>query len=250
MRTIYSLCLSAFLLFSANNRIFSQVAVSNSGDPPDGSAMLDIQSTGNGLLVPRINFNNRPPNPATGLILYVSDHGPFGNGLYVYDGDSWRLVGTSTYYFGQHTAGGTVFYVDPTGRHGLVAAPIDQGWFYWGCDTILIGPDAQHYEIMTGDLNTNAIIAGCTEENIAAKACKSLTLGGYSDWFLPSIDELDSMLVHRDTIGGFDPDWYYYSSTEVDSVSVLSKYNNPDWIPYNIEVTKNYNIKVRCVRKL
>lgn len=250
MRTICTLFPLVFLLLAGIGPVLSQVSVNNNGNPPDGSAMLEVQSTGKGLLVPRIDFQNKPVNPAAGLVVYVMNHGPFGNGLYLYDGTVWRRVGTSTYYLGQKTGGGTVFYVDPTGRHGLVAAPVDQGWFYWGCDSVVIGPGAQYSAVMTGDLNTAAIVAACSEVNVAARACKELNTGGFKDWFLPSVDELDSMLVHRDTIGGFDPNWYYWSSTESDFANAYCVINDPYWIQYPFFVQKHYNIKVRCVRKL
>jgi hypothetical protein len=39
-------------------------------------------------------------------------------------------------------------------------------------------------------------------------------LGGYTDWFLPSQDELDLMYTKKDEIGNFAPNGIYRSSTE------------------------------------
>lgn len=251
MRIRYSFSILLCYLLFVGFRLSAQVAISNSTNPPNSSAMLDIQSTNKGLLLPRIDFNNVPANPATGLLFYITANGPFGNGLYIYDGVGWRMLGSSTFYLEQHTGGGIVFYVDPTGHHGLIAAPDDQGWEHWGCDSTLIGPAAQHFEIMTGDLNTAAIVAmGCPQPYKAAVVCDTLTLGGYTDWFLPSNDEMDSMLVHRDAIGGFDPSWSYWTSTETDTTHVYVKINDPAWFPgYNLVFPKSYDIKIRCVRK-
>lgn len=40
---------------------------------------------------------------------------------------SWKTIGTQTYAVGDKALGGTVFYVNSTGTHGLVLANQDQG---------------------------------------------------------------------------------------------------------------------------
>lgn len=56
---------------------------------PDTSAILDINSTEGGLLIPRMTLFQRDviPNPATGLLVYQTD---FNQGFYYYDGFRWR----------------------------------------------------------------------------------------------------------------------------------------------------------------
>ncbi len=68
--------------------ISAQVVINTTGDPADTSAMLDVQSTKKGVLIPRMNQNKRNhiTNPATGLLIYQTDNGP---GFYFYDGSAW-----------------------------------------------------------------------------------------------------------------------------------------------------------------
>jgi hypothetical protein len=66
-----------------------------------------------------------------------------------------------------------------------------------------------------GAANTTAIVNGCAEAGIAARICDDLVLNGYSDWHLPSIDELEQLYLNlgANGIGSFNTA-YYWSSTE------------------------------------
>jgi hypothetical protein len=69
---------------------FSQVAINSSGNPPDGSAMLDVSSTNKGLFIPRLTLANRPSASKTGMLIYQTDGTP---GFYYANGSSWVKVG-------------------------------------------------------------------------------------------------------------------------------------------------------------
>jgi len=65
--------------------------------------------------------------------------------------------------------------------------------------------------------------AACSTIGTASEVCASLTLNGYSDWFLPSKDELIALYQSRAQVnttamnnGGysFDVNWFYSASTE------------------------------------
>lgn len=112
--------------------------------------------------------------------------------------------------------GGKIFYtyVDGNGEtHGLIAATSDVSNSYWGClNTSISGADG--LIIGTGSQNTLDIVAGCTEVGIAAKLCNDLSSGGYSDWYLPSKDELYQLYLNQGLIGGFSTAEYWSSSEE------------------------------------
>jgi hypothetical protein len=67
---------------------FSQgVSINNNNAAPDPSAMLDVQSTEKGMLVPRMTQaqRNAISNPAEGLLVYDTDFSTF----WYYDGRKW-----------------------------------------------------------------------------------------------------------------------------------------------------------------
>jgi len=116
---------------------------------------------------------------------------------------------------GQSYQGGKVAYIDSSGIHGLIAAPSDQGVAPWGCyGTAISGADGT--AIGTGNQNTIDIMTGCDDAGIPARLCGDLVLGGYSDWYLPSKDELNQLYINKVAIGGFANN-FYWSSTEYDS---------------------------------
>jgi len=120
--------------------------------------------------------------------------------------------------------GGMIFHIDQTGEHGLVAALQDlDGVYQWGCYEIeFSGADGE--DIGTGLENTEAIVnQGCQTENggiTAAQAALDYEVNGYSDWYLPSKDELYRMMFHIGLIGtqgdnlGSFYNGRYWSSTD------------------------------------
>jgi len=109
--------------------------------------------------------------------------------------------------------GGIIFYLDSSGQHGLVAATADQTNASWGClSTAINGADGT--AVGTGNQNTVDITNGCLTAGIAAKICLDLDFGGYTDWYLPSKDELGLMYskLHLAGKGGFNSVNYWSSS--------------------------------------
>jgi hypothetical protein len=112
--------------------------------------------------------------------------------------------------------GGRIFYVDGTGIHGLIAAPNDvqTATAAWGCQGTSI---ATSTAIGTGQANTTAIINGCATLGIAARICNDLVSGGFSDWYLPSRDELSQMYNNLYTNGGVNANAFNWSSSQYNS---------------------------------
>jgi hypothetical protein len=53
--------------------------------------MLDVTATNKGILIPRIDYANRPvTNVTSGMLIFVTANGPDGNnGYYYYNGSAW-----------------------------------------------------------------------------------------------------------------------------------------------------------------
>jgi hypothetical protein len=129
----------------------------------------------------------------------------------------------------------------------LEAAPSDQSTgAEWGCDGVSI-PGADGTAVGKGKQNTIDIESGCTTPGTAADICAKLSLGGYSDWFLPSKDELNLMYENLKLfgVGGF-ADYHYWSSSEYNAYYGAwgNNFDNGTQINY----AKNSLLRVRAVR--
>ncbi len=124
---------------------------------------------------------------------------------------------SSAFTVGQKYEGGIIFFIDPTEKHGLIAAPTDLNQpLAWGCNGSSI-PGTTVFN-GAGISNTALIIAHCPKNNTPAQLCSDLVIDGYSDWFLPSRNELNLLYLQKDLIGNFVNN-YYWSSTQYDAYS-------------------------------
>ncbi len=202
MRT-FKLLFLAIAIF-AGYTLTAQVAITTDGSDPDGSAMLEIKSANKGLKIPQValtgvNDTTTITTPATSLLIYntatVTGVTP---GYYYNSGTSgspvWERFITDKHYVGELYGGGVVFWLDHTGQHGLIVNMTDlsasQEWS--NITNISIGTTND----WDGANNTTAITSQSGHTNSAAKLCEDYTnaeygTGTFSDWYLPSIAELN-----------------------------------------------------------
>jgi hypothetical protein len=233
------------------------------------SAVLEVSSTTQGFLPPRMSYYQRKQiaSPIAGLTIWCSNCGVSASGeMQVFNGNSWtNMIGDAAsgiIKIGDIYQGGKVAYVlvngdpgyDVTTPHGLIAATSDQSrsidWdklteFYFftqGTNRGAIGT-----AIGTGFSNTNKIIAS-QGTNYAAGLARAYKGGGYTDWYLPSRDELNKLYLNRVAIGGFMSDGAYWSSTENPAYP-----NNSAWLQYfdnggQQSIEKDIKINIRAIR--
>ena len=139
--------------------------------------------------------------------------------------------------------GGIVFYLDDNGG-GLVCPTIDQhSSKNYGCQDITLGTNT---EIGSGAANTILMLPCSNTNNDAAIFCENLVLNGYDDWFLPSIDELSTMITELQYMENSNfYDDKYLSSSEATSFYALvfdRNFGGASWAP------KSFGYRIRVVR--
>ncbi|MCH6233401.1 hypothetical protein [Cognataquiflexum rubidum] len=113
-------------------------------------------------------------------------------------------------------------------RTGIIIAPVEEVFeSQWGCQGSAVGGTST--AVGTGRKNTELVLAfhdalpnyytnptQCHPANngtVAARLTLDFNLGGFNDWFMPSLEEMNYLYDNRDKIGGFS-DVEYWSSCE------------------------------------
>jgi hypothetical protein len=200
---------------------------------------------------------NAITTPFHGQVVWCSDCGPTGE-MQVFNGTTWTAVtgGAALPEWppsaGDLYLGGVVAYVFVAGDpgyiagqyHGLITTAADlSAGVQWGCwGSALAGADG--LALGTGNQNTIDIAANCADVGIAAKLCADFSQNGYSDWFLPSRDELVKMYNNQATIGGFSAVEYWTSSEATSQRAYVVSFATGAIT----NVNKNNTIRVRPLR--
>lgn len=154
---------------------------------------------------------------------------------------------TSSLKIGDFYQGGKIAYIFQYGEngyvegevHGLIVALNDQSiGARWGNDS---STGATARSIGWGMSNSLKIIYNNGDGSYAAKICADLVVDNYSDWYLPSIDELSKLNNINLTSGQG-----YWSSTEISNTYAACKFfGNTGGPATNIKATA---YRVRAIR--
>lgn len=137
---------------------------------------------------------------------------------YVFLGTRQVIYTRDAVVIGQLYGGGVVAYVLQSGDpgydadycKGFIVPETDQSVAQVGSNlTDLAGTSN---DLGTGQANTTAIIGQVGHTDSAAKLCNDTVVETYSDWYLPSRDELKKCYDNKGIIGGFSSALYWTSS--------------------------------------
>ncbi|GHU42842.1 hypothetical protein FACS1894190_12640 [Spirochaetia bacterium] len=131
-----------------------------------------------------------------------------------------KTIGNPPFEVGDEgPAGGTIIYDNTDHSEGIdwdymEVAPEDLEAFEWASEgettTLILGTFSEG--IGSGKENTRLILSGDPDAP-AALAASEYEHNGFSDWFLPSIGELDLIYANTEIInGGFDGNFYWSSN--------------------------------------
>lgn len=122
------------------------------------------------------------------------------------------------YNIGDSLLGGVVVYIfDDSGEHGLIAATgntfedLPYYEYNWSANGETI-PDCSGTSIGLGSYNTDQILAYSTYSLSGYTGAEGIKVYVGSDWFLPSKDEFEQMMIQKDFCNLSSTSYYLTSS--------------------------------------
>lgn len=207
------------------------------------------------------------PNPAEGQVWFNSNTGK----LYVYFDSFWVEIGggsgnaslgdvgdvlfSQTFSIGDTGPAGGKIFITPstagnsTGKYFEVAPSASQVTRTWSSEANWVSPvaGADGTAIGTGEQNTADIVAqsGNLSASSAAVYASEYSVNGYSDWFLPSKNEVNE-LKNNFSVLGLNSGYYWTSSESSGSLAWMVQVHSGD--AFADETNKSASNQVRPVR--
>jgi hypothetical protein len=220
-----------------------------------------LTNAGSGAIITTAERDGLHTHANSGVLNAITNA---GSGAIITTAERTKLDNVAMYSVGDFAYGGIVFYVEPCGTKGLVAAKVNSGSLRWYAGTYGYA-QAKGDGPYAGKANTSIIIAalvaiGDDGSTYAARYCNELKRiegsKAYADWYLPSKEELGLMYENRAIINATSTanggqtflSTSYWSSTE------HNEYYSDAWTINFADGTENRQMKenvyrVRAVRR-
>jgi hypothetical protein len=231
-------------------KIVVDFTVSNASNK--GNSSLSIKINGNeisfGPLVSGQSFSHEIPLPENYLacaeILFSIKQTGFGKSVTI--NEVYQLIPVcepKIPIVGEEYQGGKVIYIFKEGDQGYVTGEV-HGIIWantlvksapWGCSGVSI---ATSDAIGSGPSNTKAIINACPESGIAARIVDDLTFNGFSDWYLPSRDEMILIPITENFYIERDRDNRFFTSSQNNASFVYA------WSQWDFGINLNFKTDV------
>ena len=141
-------------------------------------------------------------------------------------------------------------YAGPFSTYYLFTTPVDKGQITWNSGSRL-GSYTRATDQNYGMPNSIKLISLADHYApynavLTCKALNDVSTSGYTDWYLPSRNEIDILADNRLAIGGFTMGVYYWSSTEYAIESAYARsFTNSD-----ASTIEKYGVyRIRCIRR-
>mgnify|MGYP001129631028 CR=1 FL=1 len=229
MKKKINLLLMMCIIMLINVHIYAQdVVISVDDSTPDNSVTLDIKSTNSGLLIPRVPLTSGTDtttisSPATSLMVYnTNTDGTAPNNVY------------PGYYYNQGTTTAPKWVRLETNTDNGGGGPT-------GCASCIS---------MVSEVSTNSMTWGD-----CASFCRSKTDGGFTDWRIPTFEEVIYYTSGASNITFTTISNYIWTSTPYDAkVNPTTTACNGDWVIFRefsgnwSHDDYNHHYYCRCVR--
>ena len=214
---------------------------------PEASAIMEVNSTTQGFLPPRMTLAqvDAIPSPAEGLMVYCTSlHQP----LY-YNGTHWMTYTglPAEIKVGNKLEGGIIFYINNATNEVYIVAEQVFSALAWGPTDQLIGATSTDGASNTTLINT----ALASDITYAAPFCENYSYELKTDWYLPSQEEMALLYAAQAQLptNFIQSNVYYWSSTEVDTshaIAIDGSTGNP---VISSGLTKSSKFQFYAIRK-
>ena len=229
MKKKINLLLMMCIIMLINVHIYAQdVVISVDDSTPDNSVTLDIKSTNSGLLIPRVPLTSGTDtttisSPATSLMVYnTNTDGTAPNNVY------------PGYYYNQGTTTAPKWVRLETNTDNGGGGPT-------GCASCIS---------MVSHVSTSSMKWGS-----CADTCRDMTKDGFTDWRMPTFDEVIYYVSGASNISFTASSNYIWTSTPFDArINPTTTSPTGDWVVFNESYGNWYNSSYdngdycRCVR--